>query len=189
MLAGRMQESLLELKQAQRFDPLSQIVNIMVGWNYYLSRRHNDAIKECLKVIELDADFSPAHDLLARTYAHAGMYEEAISAARKTVSDPSDSINPQILGLVYALTGHKSQALKVIDELIELSKKRYVDPTGIALIYAGLGENDLALSWLERGYAGRSHDLVWLRQDPIYDRLRSDPRFDDLARRVGFPPA
>ena len=74
----------------------------------------------------------------------------------------------------------------MVSELIELSKRRYVSPYAVAVIYTGLGEKDMAFEWLERAYADRTARLSEL-PDPPFDDLRSDPRFQDLVRRVGLP--
>jgi hypothetical protein len=76
----------------------------------------------------------------------------------------------------------------VLDELNEVSKQIYVSPYNIALIYAGLGEMDKALAWLERAFAERSTWMLYLKVDPWLDSLRSEPRFQDLLRRMNFPP-
>src|SRR5260370_27620475 len=91
------------------------------------------------------------------------------------------------LGHIYAVLGKKSEALAVLDELKQLSGQKYVPATSIALIYAGLGDNDPAFAWLEKGYAERSFQMQWLNVEPRWDRLRSDPRFADLQRRMGLP--
>ena len=92
------------------------------------------------------------------------------------------------LGFAYAKSGRKDEARKLLDDLKEQSKKRYVSPYWIAMIYVGLDEKDEALAWLEKAYQERSWFLVWIKMDPHVDSLRSDSRFIDLMRRVGFPP-
>ena len=91
------------------------------------------------------------------------------------------------LGHVYAVTGKKSEARTLLDELKQLSAQEYVPATSIALIYAGLGEKDQAFAWLEKGYEEHAFQLQWLKVEPRWDSLRSDPRFADLLRRIGLP--
>jgi hypothetical protein len=91
------------------------------------------------------------------------------------------------LGHVYAVAGRKGEARKILAELEELAKHRYVSPYDRATVYAGLGEKDQAITWLERAYQERSDGLVFLKVEPKFDGLRSDPRFVDLLRHVGFP--
>ncbi|MCZ6778707.1 MAG: protein kinase [Acidobacteria bacterium] len=188
MLAGRMEESLAELKEAQKLDPLSLVINTYLGWNYFFSRRYDDAVKEGLLVVELDANFPGGHDLLARVYVQKGMYEEAISEALNALSVGKNAYHASFLGLIYALSGNEREAMRVLDELTTLSKQQYIDPGLVATIHAVLGDKNQAFSWLERAYANRSQQMIWLKHLPDYDHLRSDPRFDDLLSRVGFPP-
>jgi len=116
------------------------------------------------------------------------MYEEAISQF-KDISELSGGDLPSLGGLAqaYALTGRKGEAQKYLDELLRLSKERWVSPALFASIYAALGDKDQAFMWLEE--ANKSHDMnvIRLKHDPRYAALRSDPRFDDLVRRIGIP--
>ena len=92
------------------------------------------------------------------------------------------------LGHAYALAGKRDEALKVLDELKELSKEKRVSPGDMALLYTGLGQREQALEWLEKAYEERCGDLAYLKVDPRFDSLRSDPRFQNLLRRIGLPP-
>ena len=88
----------------------------------------------------------------------------------------------------YAVSGRRIEALKVLDELNELSKRRYVSSYRVAAIHLGLGEKEQAFEWLERAYEEHDAWLVWLKVDPVLDDLHADPRFTDLVRRVGLAP-
>jgi tetratricopeptide (TPR) repeat protein len=92
------------------------------------------------------------------------------------------------LAHAYALAGKRSQAQLLLDEAKELSKQRYLSPYDIAIVYAGLGQKDQAFAWLQKAYEQRCDFMVWLKVDPRFGNLRADPRFQDLVRRVGFPP-
>ena len=92
------------------------------------------------------------------------------------------------LGCAYAASGHRVEAHKVLQALRERATREYVDPYLVATIYLALGEKDQALAWLERAYAERSAFMSFLKVEPKLDSLRSDPRFTDLLRRIGFPP-
>jgi tetratricopeptide (TPR) repeat protein len=114
------------------------------------------------------------------------MYAEAIAELRKAVDlNRRDSLVSD-LGNTYALIGRKDDAKKLVKELEELSSRRYVSPVNIAKIYAGLGEKDLVFKWLHKGYEDRSDHLLMLGVDASFDGVRSDPRFQDLLRRVGL---
>ena len=90
------------------------------------------------------------------------------------------------LGHALAVAGHRSEAQQVLSQLTELAKQRYVSPYRIAVIYTGLGDKDRALAWLEKAYEHRSIPLVFLQQEPVFDSLRSDRRFQQLLHRLGF---
>jgi serine/threonine protein kinase/tetratricopeptide (TPR) repeat protein len=186
---GRFPEATVEIRQAQALDPFSLIINSMVGYTTYYSRQYDQAIAELLKAVEMDTNFFLAHRYLARAYTGTGKYNEAISEFGKAVTLSDE--NPRVvaeLGYAYAVSKDKSRAQKVLNDLQKLSKRKYVPPYSIALIYAGLGERDQAFRWLEKSYAERSGRMVELRADPMLDNLRSDPRFQDLLRRVGLAP-
>jgi hypothetical protein len=91
------------------------------------------------------------------------------------------------LGLVYARMGKRADALKVIDELKELSKRSYVSAHSVSVIYGGLGEKDAAFTWLEKAFEERAESVGWLKVDPRIDSLRDDVRYKDLLRRTGLP--
>ena len=93
-----------------------------------------------------------------------------------------------MLGHAYALSGKRVEALKIIDQLKELSSHSYVPPYNIAAVYAGLGDNDRTMEWLNRAYAERSFYLPFIKADPHMDALHSDPRFAEFVKRVGLQP-
>jgi hypothetical protein len=92
------------------------------------------------------------------------------------------------LGAAYALSGRRAEAQELLDELIELSKRRYVPPHAMVPVLISLGKKDEAFKWLEKSYQERSNSMIYLKVSAGYDPLRSDPRFQDLVQRVGFPP-
>ncbi len=115
------------------------------------------------------------------------MYEEAIAEFQKAMTlSGGGTVTVAALGHAYAVSGRRGEAQKVIEQLKELSKRRYVEPSYIVVIYAGLGEKDQAFEWLRKAYEERSFSMLYLKVDPRLDSLRSDPRFTDLLRRVGL---
>ncbi len=185
-LLGRHTEALTEAKRAQAQDPLSLIITSLLGRYYYHARQYDQAIEQCRKALEIDPNFWVAHLFLGKAYERKALYEEAIAEFQKAGSVTIEASTD--IGYVYAVSGHRHEALKVLDKLTQLSKRRYVPSYHIARIYAGLGEKDEAFAWLEKAYAQRDGWLNWLRVDPTLDSLRSDPRFTSLLRRVGLPP-
>jgi tetratricopeptide (TPR) repeat protein len=125
--------------------------------------------------------------VLGHTYAASGRFAEAVAAAEKAVA-LSDRVPGAlgILGLVYGLAGRKDDATKVLNELLELNKKRYVTPAALVNVYLGLGDKEQTFFWLEKAFEERSYYITYLNVFPIVDPLRSDPRFDRLLQRVGL---
>jgi serine/threonine protein kinase/TolB-like protein/Tfp pilus assembly protein PilF len=186
---GRTDEAIAEDKKAIDLDPLSLHSNGSLGVNLYYARRYAQAIVQLRKAIDLDPNYWWAHSYLGRAYEQQGQFPEAIAEFQEALRSASGITEPKaFLGRVYAVSGKRAEARKVLNELNDVSKQIYVSPYNIAQIYAGLGEKDQALAWLERAFAERSTWMTYLKVDPGLDSLRSDPRFQDLLRRMNFPP-
>ncbi|MGB7063270.1 MAG: protein kinase [Candidatus Zixiibacteriota bacterium] len=185
---GRHEESIAEVKRATELDPLSLIINAVVGEVYYFARQYDQAIEASQRVIEMDPSFVVAHFLLAFPYAQKAMYDEAIAEAQKAMDLAGGRIPLFVaqLGTIYSYSGKRDEAEKVLDQLHELSKQRYVSPFYIALIYVGIGQKDQAFEWLEKAYDEHDHALETLKVDPMLDSVRSDPRFTELLKRMGL---
>jgi tetratricopeptide (TPR) repeat protein len=135
----------------------------------------------------LDENFWWAHTILGEVYERNGQFPEAITAFQKARQLENNPLILGKLGRVYARSGKRAEALKLVDELKELSKRQYVSSNFIAEIHAGLGERDKAFEWLKKSFEERSIGILFLKNDPLWDDLRSDPRFTDLVRRIGLP--
>jgi eukaryotic-like serine/threonine-protein kinase len=185
---GRHEEAIIQIKQAKELDPLSLIINSVEGWLYYLARQPDQAIEQCRKVTEMDPNFSVVHVYLGRALAFKGEYEQAIAELQTAIRLDEDSWTLASLGHTYAIAGRREEALKLLNRLKELSTRRHVSPYHIAAIHAGLNEKEQAFEWLKKAYEQREQSLIFLKVDPLMDNLRSDSRFADLLRRVGFKP-
>jgi tetratricopeptide (TPR) repeat protein len=187
-LASREQPeaAIAELKRAQEVDPLSLIIQAVVGWVYVLTHRYDQAIEQCRTALEIDPNFAPAHQYLGQALEQQRKYKEAIAEFEKANTLFGKAWDSS-LGHAYAVAGRTRDAQKVLDEMMGRSEKEYVPSDAIALIYAGLGEKDRAFVWLNRAENERQPWLVLLKVDPRFDALRSDPRFKDLVRGVGLP--
>ena len=136
----------------------------------------------------MDPNLGFAHWLLGCAYLWKGMPEPAILAFQKSIPLSGDSPDELAsLGLAYALSGKSAEARKILEELRQRSKRKYLSPTVIAGLHAALGERDQAFASLDKAYDERDFLLILLRVEPMFDQLRPDPRFTDLLRRVGFP--
>ena len=184
---GRFDQGLAEAKRAQELDPLSLPTNRGVGQTLLAARQYEQAIEQLEKTIELDPEWDAPHADLGRAYIGKGMYRESITEFEKAVQlSQSASVYLAPLGYAYAVAGRKSEALKILDQLNERSKQEYVPPIAQALIYAGLGDKDRAIEGLQKAYEERSSWMAFIKVAPLFDPLRSDPRFQDLLRRMGL---
>jgi serine/threonine protein kinase/tetratricopeptide (TPR) repeat protein len=188
---GRLEAGIAEFKRALELDPLSLVINReLAGTGYYYARKYDLAIEQLHKTIEMDPNFPMAHEEMGESYIQESKFKEAIAEIeRELASFPDSPYALSDLGNAYALAGRKAEAQKVLDRLDELARQKYVSPQNQATIYAGLGEKDKAFKWLEKSYEDRSIDMYeYLKVAPIYDPLRSDPRFADLLRRMNLQP-
>jgi DNA-binding winged helix-turn-helix (wHTH) protein/TolB-like protein/Flp pilus assembly protein TadD len=182
---GRLQEAVAEARRAEELDPASPLTNGIVGTTFYRARQYDRAIEQLEKTLEMDPDFASTHLHLGMTYVQTKMYDKAISHFERLRTLWGS--NPQllaVLGYGYAVAGENSRAQKVLDELKDLSKQQYVSPLGIALVHIGLDEKDQAFNWVERAYEDRVFGLGYLKVEPFFDPLRSDPRFTQLLKRM-----
>jgi TolB-like protein/DNA-binding winged helix-turn-helix (wHTH) protein len=182
----RYNEALAESERALRLDPVSpQSLNVR-AMLLFRARRYDDAIRVAHQALELDPAFVNA--LWWEGLSHAGKRDYSKSIARLTVAAKTNDspIFRGALGHVYGLAGQKGKAIQMLEELTAMSKQRYVSPVDFAILYAGLGDVDATFRWLENAYqtrATRVHELKFM----YFDNLRPDPRYADLARRVGLP--
>ena len=137
---------------------------------------------------ETDPTYWQVHRVLGWSYEQKGQYEEAIAEFRKLIDLSGASSDIANLAHAYAISGNKEEARRQIGALEALPRGRYVSPYLIAYIHAGLGESDQAFAWLYKAYEERTAALIWLKANPRFQGLRSDPRFADLVRRIGLPP-
>jgi len=185
---GRYEEAYTELQRALRLDPLSSIINAFVGWVYLYGRRYDQAIEQFRKTLELDPSSGPAQAGLGWAQSCQSLYELAIASLRKGCELWPGSSPIALLGEAFARAGYRDEAHKVLQRLDQLSKQRYVTPYGVSRIYVALGQKQEALQWLETAYQQGAEWMILLKVDPGFDELRSDPRFQDLMRRMNFPP-
>ena len=185
---GRTDEAAVQAQQAVDLEPLSLVGTYSVGLVHYFARRFDLARRYADKTLEISPQFLLGRRLRGMVDIAQGRYAEAIEglgALHK--AQPESSLSAGLLAYAYGRAGNRDQAHAVLAALVTASRDRFVSPANIALGYVGTDETDTALRWLERAYAQRSQALTFIKTDPLYDRIRSDPRMADLIARVGFP--
>ena len=186
---GKNEEAISQMRRAQELDPLSLIIQVNVGWCYYVARHYDQAIALLRPVEEREPNFWLVHSTVGETYLATGQVADAIRELELATTLSSESTrNSALLGDAYALAGRRADARRLIEELISLSSKRYISPVYIAIIYIGLGQREQAVAWLEKAHADRSDWMVLLRTEPVFDQVRSESHFQELLHEVGIPP-
>jgi tetratricopeptide (TPR) repeat protein len=183
---GRLDESFAILHRGQELDPLSLLTSSLLGLTLYLSRRYDESIEQHGRTLDMDPNYLPARVALGVAYTQKGMYEEAIAEFQKAGDLEGQAETVAELGYVFAVSGKRSQAQEMLDELKKRSEYAFVSPYNVAKVYMGLGEIDLTFEWLEKAYEERSEWLIWLKVDPKLDSIRTDSRFRKLMQRIGF---
>jgi tetratricopeptide (TPR) repeat protein len=183
---GRLEEALSQLKRAVELDPLSAFYNSLLGYLYYANGQHILAIEQYQRAMDLDPGLHFPRMLLATAYTSTGRFDEAIAEAQKACElSARIPVALGILGLAYGLAGRREDARALLEELMAKRSTTYVLPFAMVAAYAGLGEIDKTLDWLEKGIA--EHDIFivgGLKSDPGYAALRGHPRFHALLRKM-----
>ena len=185
---GRHDEAIRLMDRALELDPQSMIINTAAGWSRYFSGNFGDSVRCLRRAAEIFPEFLPGRVWLSAALEQDGQLEEALAQAER-----GRSIGGRIpmvlaaLGRAYARLGRTAEADAVVQELQELSKRRYVSPYDIAVVFETLGRPSDALDQLERAYSGRANFMALMRVDPRLNNLRTEPRFLDIQRRMAFP--
>jgi len=185
---GRFDEALEEIGRAQELDPLNLAINTGVGHVLYLSKQYDKSIEQYKKAVDLDPNFTLTHIWFGRPYLEKGMYGEAISELETAVKLSGEgTLALAMLGHGLASAGKKEDAQKILDQLVERSKTRYVPSYWVAVVYNGFKDKEQVLKWLHRAYDERSSWLVWCNVEPRFDWLRKDSEFSSLINAMKFP--
>ena len=187
MSRGRTDEVFAASNRARELDPLSLAISAQRGFLLFLARRYGESIEQLRGIIATDPNHYQGHFFLAHTFAANGQLDDAIAEAEKAAALSASPGALGTLGMVHGFAGKKDEARKVVHELLELNQRRYVTPAALVFAYTGLGDTDQAFLWLEKCAQERSNFMVHLKLLPSLDPLRSDPRFEEMLRRI-YPP-
>ena len=183
----RADQAIAEINHAQELDPLSLSISSNRGVILLFARRYEEAIEQLRRVLAIDPNYYQANWALTLTYVAAGQIDQAIATAERAVavSDRAPAALG-VLGLTYGVARRKREANKILNELLQLQKQRYVTPMAFTYVYIGLGNDDQAFASIEKAYEEGSNHLAFFKVSPTVDPLRSNPRFADLLRRIGL---
>ena len=184
---GRHDEALLEVKRARELDPLFPFAGALEGQILNHAGRSDEALERLKKTFDLAPNFWFPHLFASSVYIEKGMYAEAVAEARRAKElSPDQTISLAFEGYALAKSGKPDEAQALLNELLQLSTTRFVPPNHIAFIYNGLGETGKALDWLEKALEQRDPKAVFLKVEPKWNNLRSEPRFIELMKRMNF---
>ncbi len=187
MAMGRFDEATKQVKLAQALDPLSLTIGFGVGWALYFLGRYDEAIEQYTNTLKRDPTFVLAPWFLGPAYVENGMYEPAIALYEDWITRLPD--RPGLVALLahaLAALSRREEALGALSQLEELGRRKPVPPDYLALAYTGLAEIDRAFEWLEKALDERCWRLAFLKVDPAFAPLRSDPRYDELLTKIGL---
>ena len=191
MVLGQAENAVLASERAIEVDPLNILSRANLGSVYYFTRQFDKGIAHLLSTLKLFPNSFSAHWILSWNYAGAGENEEAViklERAREIHPSPENDsffLASEVWG--YSIVGRRTEAIETLHRMLALSRERYVSPSTVAYAYVALGDADTAIEWLETAFEARDTHLAFARALPLYDPIRSDPRFQDIIRRMNFP--
>ena len=186
-VVARYDESVAEGSRAVELDPVDLVFNSVRGLALYWGGRHDDAVEQLQKTLDMDPSYYLAHLFLGLTFAAKTMWQDAVeSLSRASELSPRSPVTMGYIGYALAASGRNEEALGMLDRLEELSRDRFVSSYYRALVYIGLKENDRAFEYLDRAFLERESWLPALNTFPLFDGVRSDPRFTALIRKMGM---
>jgi len=185
---GRFGEALAHQERAMELDPFSIVVGSGRARLFYFARQYERARAQCRSALEMEPGFWVAHLLTGLCQLREGTPEKAVESLERACSLGEGLTMPLAArAAAYAESGQRDRAERAIEQLLAMSRERYVPAYQIAAIHSSLGSHDQAFEWLERAFRERSETLTWLGVAPFWDLLRQDPRLADLQARVGLP--
>lgn len=184
---GRHEEALREIRRSRELDPANVLVASIEGQALFYAGKTDEALQRLQKTIDLNPNFWLTHLFISRVYSRKGMHAEAISAARRAAELSSDSSQANAyLGFTLAKSGDLEGTRRVLDHMNEAAKSRYVPPYTLAEVYLALGDRERAVESLKKGFEEKDVRMVFLKVDPMWDEIRSEPWFAEIMKRMNF---
>lgn len=184
--AGRFEQAMKEVRRAMELDPLSLSISVALAWTHYVARDFDAAIEQSWKTLVLEPTFAPAQNTLGLAYEQLHMYEEAITELENArICSGQHPTAIAALAHASAVAG-RPEAHQIVQELENLSQTRRVSPYWKSIAYLGLDRIDMALHCIEKACAERDPWLLWMKIEPRFDCLHSEPRFERVLAKVGL---
>ena len=185
---GRFDEAISEMLTALELDPLSLILNCDLGDIYYFARQYDKAIDAIQRTLEMDSNFVTAHAFLGRVYLQKSMLEDALEELYKELN-PLSGWNAHVdayIGIAHARMGDIQKGQDILENLIKQSDQKYISSIHISLLLFALEEIDLGFEWLDKAYANNEQLLRYIKVEPLFDIVRSDPRFKEMLKKINL---
>jgi tetratricopeptide (TPR) repeat protein len=185
---GRFDEALASESRALELEPLSLVINSNLGFICYQASRFAEAIEHLRRTLEMDDNFVYARFHLGLCHAHRGDYDNAIAELKLAIEQAGGrgALIQAALGYVYAVAGRRDEAAQILAQLQTFPMNRDVSPFYLAMVHAGLGDEEQALKWLESACEERYNWMVWLGVEPMFKNLRGAAPFEAMLQRVGL---
>jgi eukaryotic-like serine/threonine-protein kinase len=174
-------------QKAEEIDPLDAQIQAFAGGAYVMARRYDEGLAKLQAAMKLDDKVWWTYYWQGVAYSEKGMHDKAIESLQTAAKLDDSPLIRGVLAHALARAGRKSEAQRVIDDLIELSKTKFVSQSTIAMAYAGLGEKDRAFEWLDKSYESHDEAILWLKNHPMFEPLRDDPRYKPMLKRLNLP--
>jgi len=184
--SGRHDEAIDQARLAVMLDPMSPVINQLLGFIYYYARQYDEAIEQSRRTLELDEQFAYVYQIIYLSYLQKGMIPEAVGAFEKMLVESGSMTLVEEFDAAYKTSGYEGCVRWIIDNMDRWNYVTYLRPFIYAMAYAEIGEKDKSFDWLEEAYKVNSRMITTMGVEPALDSLRSDPRFDELLKKVGL---
>jgi len=186
-ILGENERAIQLAERGAQLDPQDAQIAANVIGTYVLARRYDDALERAAPTIKLDDKVWWTYYWLGVAYSEKGMHDKAIDSLQIAARLDDSTLIRGVLAYALARAGRKAEAQRVIDDLIALSKSKFVSQSTIAMGYAGLGDKDKAFAWLDKSYESHDEAIYWTKNHPMFEPLRDDPRYKPMLKRLNLP--